>query len=626
MNLTIEGSLKSEPFTITQKKGSKDDSRIRILVLTSNSFKKAEFERELGNDYGANVTFDAVPDNVTEDVVRQILSKVTPSPHYILREQTRLYDAILSRELDGLEIVEEPGKAPSFVNSTAKLRVWKPIWNESSQLARLETYKYFHEINGYIDPSRKALRQEGVFGWDHLFVSARTTMSNLDSIRLGIEKTAPRQLVISDFVTRHLFYKTPKKLTHHAELKPTQAIEFSPEMSVASFVEKSPFLSNQNIHIWGLDEIKARIINEGVYFKAGTSRPIGNYFSPPFGGIPLTSKKSDVEETVFMMHDLNHHNIPDLIFDGEDSIKMRNVYLAWRMMSEAMTLVVADMLYANTLAITDPAHRDKLDSRIYPLFEALDIETPTNENRLQIIRRLLWANTQYAVLGDDSEWNKLLKSGCENKLIAYKNHFEKFFVGDHVWTAANYKNMAAKKETYQSWIETVGKDEFRKANLILLSDMVEKIEQRGANLDSIKDVVRCVFEEIMESRIINQDKSKSCAIGEDERLSRGFRRYMIGQMSFYAKYEILDGIKERANVMAEKIRSTPFFGKTQRDELLLQFKHDVYYVWGLRIITTATADNYMQVHPIFPPVFINYGRQECKSVKEVLEKLYGDIE
>jgi hypothetical protein len=333
-----------------------------------------------------------------------------------------------------------------------------------------------------------------------------------------------------------------------------------------------------------------------------------------------------VEETVFMMHDLNHHNIPDLIFDGEDSIKMRNVYLAWRMMSEAMTLVVADMLYANTLAITDPAHRDKLDSRIYPLFEALDIETPTNENRLQIIRRLLWANTQYAVLGDDSEWNKLLKSGCENKLIAYKNHFEKFFVGDHVWTAANYKNMAAKKETYQSWIETVGKDEFRKANLILLSDMVEKIEQRGANLDSIKDVVRCVFEEIMESRIINQDKSKSCAIGEDERLSRGFRRYMIGQMSFYAKYEILDGIKERANVMAEKIRSTPFFGKTQRDELLLQFKHDVYYVWGLRIITTATADNYMQVHPIFPPVFINYGRQECKSVKEVLEKLYGDIE
>lgn len=42
-------------------------------------------------------------------------------------------------------------------------------------------------------------------------------------------------------------------------------------------------------------------------------------------------------------------------------------------MSEAMSLVIADMLYAATLVKTDPALRSVVDQRIFPLFEALQL-------------------------------------------------------------------------------------------------------------------------------------------------------------------------------------------------------------------------------------------------------------
>ncbi len=625
MNLKINNftSIQTLP-PILQKKGSKSDTRIRILVLTNNLFKQEEFQRDLGTTYGANVTFAPNTEVITSKFLQDFLAKVITSPHYIIREECKLYDASLNIELSGLEIVEKPEKAPPYLNCTAKLRVWKPIWNKDSQLVKFDTYKYFHGVKGYIDASRQGLLKENVFGWDHLFVNAHSGLTNLDSIHLGLGKVAPRQLVISDFVISHLFYKKPQTLSYHPELKPTQAIEFTKTMSVNTFMKTNPFLSNSHLSIWGLNEIRDRILDEGVFFKAATSRPIKNYFSPPFGGIPLTAKKSQIEETVFMMHDLNHHNIPDLIFDGDDSIEMRNVYLVWRMMSEAITLVIADMLYANTLVKSNPENRDKLDSRIYPLFEALDIESPTEDNRLEIMRKLLWANTQYAVLGDKSEWEKLLKSGCEDKLAAYTGHFEKFFVGDHVWTEANFKNMSHKKEAYQSWVHTLGKKHFREAKLLLLSDMVETIKKRNVDLLSINDVVKGVFEEIFETRIIGLVEKNSKAFDDEERLSRGFRRYMTGQMSFYSHYEIYPGVHERGLALAEEIKDCSFFDAAKREKILKQYKQDVYYLWGLNIITTETADNHIQAHPIFPPVYINYTKQECRSVKEVLKKLYGE--
>jgi inosine/xanthosine triphosphate pyrophosphatase family protein len=622
MSITLDNNSQAAVMPILQKK-VQGDARLRVLVLTTNKFKELEYNQSLEKMYGVNLYFKPPPEVITEAVIRKILSEMSPSPNYILREESFLENEKTKEVLAGIDIVQHPENAPDFLCSRAKLHVWKPVWNkENGSLMEIKCDQYFHKVKGYIDASRKDQYNETVFGWDHLFVNTLTGRSHLDTIHSQWGKNSARQLVLSDFVTQHLFYSHPQSLTHHQDLKPKRAVEFTMDMAVGRFMGSNKHLSNPKLSLWGLDEIITRILNEGVFFRAATSRPVKNYFSPPFGGIPLTPKKTDVEETVFMMHDLNHHNIPDLIFDGDGSEEMRNVYVVWRMMSEAVTLVIADMLYADTLVRSNPENAEKVDSRIYPLFKALDIEEPTKENREAIIRRILWANVQYAILGEDFAWKELLKPNQEDKLDAYKKHFEKFFIGDHVWTKANFTNMASMQGFYKDWIAAVGKDQFDRAGLLLLSDIVSKLKsRRAADLVSLKNLVMHVFEEIMDTRIFPKE-SRQVKIDEDERLSRAFHRYMIGQMSFYFRYQDLEGFPNRIQAMALKLKNEKF-DEAERTAIYRQYMDDVRYVWGVGLITSASADNYVQIHPIFPPVYINYSRQDSKSIVEVLDRLYG---
>lgn len=602
------------------KKVSTTDGRIKVLILTENSYKMKEYNTELGQGYGVGLFYKSPPAFLTDATVRKILAEMDPSPYFILREESQLLDALTKNELSGIAIVENPEKAPKFVLNRSSLSVWIPQWDKQGVFQGFNTKEYTHEIKGRIDPLLKDEKREDTFGWDHLFVNPQTSLSHLNAMTTLWGKTSARQMVLGDFIANHLFYGKPQALSYHKELNPEKSIEFSKEMSVGNFVRKNPFLNNPNLSLWGLSNIRDHILNEGVFFKAATSRPIKNYFSPPFGGVPLTSKKTDVEETVFMMHDLNHHNIPDLIFEGDASEEMRNVYVAWRMMSEAMTLVIADMLYADTLVKTNPENEKKVDSRIYPLFKSLNLNSLASRD--EIIRELLWANTQYAVIGNDEEWKKLIQPGHMDKLEAYKNHFEKFFVGDHVWTEGNFRNMSKMKDCYTFWINTVGRSQFAQAGLLFLSDITAKIKNRGADLLSFESVVSYVFEEIFETRILAHLQNPEVVV-EEQRNSRAFQRYMIGQMSFYAHFHHLNGMVEKAKHLAEKLKEITFFDEESRHRIYNQFEQDVSYVWSMGVMTGATADYYRQIHPIFPPFYINYSKQECKTVKEVLQRLYG---
>ena len=487
----------SELLPEAVKKIMKGDRRLRILILTGNEHKKKEYE-ETFKPYGLNIFYsedeEASENPENKLAIANLLVYHDPSPHFIIRETSKLENALTGEEVCGKVVINDPKSSPPLLLNVAKVDVWIPFWDsETQKLQDLEHKVYKHSLRGFIDPNRIKSAKPDSFGWDHIFVNPQTGQSLQESSSEIYGKTSARQLVIADFLTNHLFYKKPQSLKFHAKLLPKQGIEFSDDMSVANFISSNRYLSNPNLNIWGLEDIHTRILNEGVFFKAATCRPIKNYFSPPFAGIPLTPKKSEAEETIFMYHDLNHHNIPDLICDfslpdtnnPETALALRNVYVVWRMMSEAMTIIIADMLYADTLVKTDSSLRSVVDQRIYPLFEAVNLVGSTKEK----IISLLYANTYYAILGDDSEWKKLLKVGQEDKLDAYKNHFEKFFIGDHIWTHKNYLNMESMKENLRTWVDLVGRDTFRDADVPLLSDVVRELSYSGANLSTIHSTV-----------------------------------------------------------------------------------------------------------------------------------------
>lgn len=603
--------LRSKIRSLIEKRSKHGDQRIRITVLTSNLFKMKEFELYL-QKYSINVTFA----NPSDDI-ESIIAASQHSPHYILREESWLIDVSKHISLNGCDIINNPESAPDLLKSKSHLTVYIPVWSEDNQLIGIDKREYTHSMKGYIDSTRKSQSSENVFGWDHLFIHAATGYSIEDYKLMGFDKLSPRQCCISEFILDYLLYKKPKALVHNLELKPTRAIEFTKEMSVYEFMMNNKFLNNKKLKKWELDLLRLFALYEGVYFKAPTSIQVRNYFTPPLSGLPIVAKpkedQSEIEETIFMMHDLLHHIIPDLLISSE---KGQYVYICWRMMSEAMTIILADMLYANTLVCTDPTYRDHVDQRIYPLFEALDIK----ECNWDVVKKILYANVQYAVLGDDEEWKKLLNYDPEKLKVLqkYKDHFEKFFVGDHIWAHKNYLNMTQSHtlEQYQYWINSLGKEHFRNNNLILLDDVVNDFESSNVDLNNMKSVVEHMFNYVFERRVKPRDVEP---VDLETQISRAFMRYMIGQLNLYARYRNFGNMMQRCENIINQLKTK----KYSRDKIRQQFENDVKYLWSIDIITEDQYENYIGVYPLFPPCFIKYNDYVNVTIKDKLNELYG---
>jgi len=613
------------------KKDDTGNKSLRALCLTTSIDKLFEYKTILTDAYGVRIfpydplsmfdDFTTLPnslnlavDDTNNETIKKLLMETIPSPNFILFERTDLLHAI-SGTLISPDSATEYHMQPVVNRST--LYVWKPYWNTDGTLNKITFQQYKHRINGYIDKLRSSEGFNHVYGWDAIFVNSATGQSHAqDSSSWG--KRSARQLVLDDFITSYLLYRKPQDLKNFP-FTPKQAIDF--DISVGNFIKKNKYLSNPFLKIWGIDNVLENLANRGLFFKAAISHPMKNYFSPPFCGIPLTAKKTGAEETVFMVHDINHHNIPDLIYDGNNSTAHKFVYSAWRMISEATTMIIADMFYADSL-FKSGVNPDSLDVRIYPLFQALNLPEITDENRKNIIVSILKANTAYAVMGDDSLWRALLRPGQEEKLEAFKEHFSLFFIGDHSWTHANYENMAKANGHYRAWTKMVSREQFKRADVILLSDMVDIIGKRGCDFSNFADVVQHIFNEIIESRVLPSFQ-KHEKLSEEERTSNAFFRYMIGQMSFYAKYNELKGILDRGESMMQRLKYNKSFDAASRQEIRDQFKQDIYYCWGKRVITTAMVANISELHPVFPPVYISYARPQFKSIAEAQQKLYG---
>jgi hypothetical protein len=374
-------------------------------VRVFNQSPPAKIERVASAGTSRNIPID----DTNNSSIQQILIEANPTPHFILAEKTELQDAITQQPIE-THLAFTHHMSPVVNGST--LQVWKPAWNDDGTLKAVMYQEYKHRVNGYIDNKRPSAGRGHGFGWDAVFVNSATGKTHAQDATLW-RKMSARQLVLDDFITGYLLYQTPKDLKNFA-FSPKEAIDFN--FSVGHFMRSNDYLSNPHLHEWGMDNVLENQANRGLFFKAATSRPVKNYFSPPFSGVPLTAKKSGAEETVFMVHDINHHNVPDLIYDGNNSLAHKHVYAAWRMMSEAITMIMADMLYADSLIKSgvDPKH---VDSRIYPLFQALNLPEITAQNKTEIIISLLKANTAYAVMGDDSLWRALLKSTLVNFLL-----------------------------------------------------------------------------------------------------------------------------------------------------------------------------------------------------------------
>jgi adenylate kinase family enzyme len=323
--------------------------------------------------------------------------------------------------------------------------------------------------------------------------------------------------------------------------------------------------------------------------------------------------------------------VPDLICDRPKEQSSYFVYAAWRMISEACTLVLADMLYADGL-IKNGVAESGVDPRIYPLFKMIkSIQLPhgeanlSKEEKISFIKKLLEANVCYALLGDDSKWQALLTPPSEHapseaaseKLNAYCQHFGKFFIGDNAWTKANYENMQKNGHLIDDWVRLVGKETFRKSAIPLLSDVMGSLAKKGIDCSNYSLVVNAVFESVFEQKIAPQLRHERVMFEEDATIqSKAFRRFLIGQCSLFSGYPRLPNLETLQQDVYRRLASDAPFSNEEQEHYRNQLAKFINGLFGLGLMSLAEAKNAKDCRPVFPPVYISY---------PAMQKQYGTI-
>lgn len=570
---------------------------ITYAFLTGNARKAAEYEAQLKR-YGRAVTLLPYANDETQRLqdITAYLQKADEKDRFVLRETSNLY--VAADWDNGVATVSAMETQSERVYHVSKLTVY------TLDAAGTLTHKtYTAQIAGSIDLTRAKPETDHKAWWDDIFCADRSSASYAQERDLW-GKASARQQAIGQFICDHLIFKRLRDVNFNPH-KPTQAVDFAPELSAQVVLRNNGFVRMAALEKspWGLGKLLTNLVNEGAFFRSPDSRRSGNYFCPPISGIPRQQKADPFWETTYQIHDFFHQAIPDQLFSGVHSPAHRNVYVAARLMSEALTIVMADMLFVE--AIKDAGFvYDYSTRKINPLFGNLAL--PAGAKRDQL-KALLKANVAFANLGDDSLYKQLLLPGNsgEQALAGYAETYTHFFVPDLLWSAGNYDDMASRKEYFAAWVELAGRDLFKRARLPLLDELVDQLQASGADLTSYESCVMPVFEYMFE-QVVAPKMASAHLLGDGQARSNAFLRYMIGQLFAYAVYRNVDGMATRGRKMVTMLRGTAEFSRAHIEKIRETYQKDLAYLAEQGIITKDDLLMYCQIFPIFSPQFLSY--------------------
>lgn len=188
-------------------------------------------------------------------------------------------------------------------------------------------------------------------------------------------------------------------------------------------------------------------LNErGMFPKVWRLSLSKNYWNSSLnGGLPIIKKSDEIHEATYLIHDIFHFIFKDPILTGDESEQERKFYIAYRMMSEAFTLVMADMVSIFFSSIDQ--NYDTSKRQIYPLFQSLNLDV---EN-LNDLFTLLYSNSYYCLFGDDYYFKKYTTD--LNALEKYKSKYGVFFVVDFEWNKSNIENYLAQDLNKKSFFD-----------------------------------------------------------------------------------------------------------------------------------------------------------------------------
>ena len=364
-----------------------------------------------------------------------------------------------------------------------------------------------------------------------------------------------------------------------------------------------------------------QLFQEGIYFISAHNKRIKVNWQPGLTGIPMTRKINDPgHEMTYLFHDICHHVIkPDVIFTGHSLLNYK-VYMICRMLSEALSLVLADMYFA-TYLINEKGRKSYKtinDRKIYPLFKK--IKKTTNKIPSKLMEDIMLANAHYCIFGQEQYFRDLIglkKEEISLELKEYMTKYSQFYIKDFEWTQKNYIEMSKKEAEYQKWFDHISPIN-KKFDLQLIS-VKELVDRLGLNVGlSNENILNIIFKDVYENKIQKILKNKKY---QDNNMIKAFMRYMCNQLLIFFQYDISESA-----VYLDKLTTILLnINEITNDEIMnIRQIYNEYLSICLKKgkITQDDYDTFKELYSGTEPHYVNYENMSDKDLVSVSKEIF----
>ncbi len=524
----------------------------------------------------------------------------TSTPFAVLNEHSEL-----TKNDDGTAIV------------TSNLIVEQFEGNEAD--ARLVTKRiYTANAHGFLSIEDHSTEEPIPWGWDAHFIPDGLMASYYQLKKKGL-KISPRDMNIGQFLQDFVYYNSTHWTFNNLQITRPIDLEADYRKILFDFFDIESQKNFIGYNFW--KGVINAAVSGGLFIRASNTRKMNNYWWPVGNaGLPITSKPKDpIHEKTYMMHDVFHYLVPDLLYTG-NAKNLPNYewsYTLHRVMTECFTLVLADMFYVHYLTINNIEYKTVEGRRIYPIFEAI-YGKRTNVFTQDILEEVIRASVTYGLYGYNAGFVALFVKyngtyrldEFRNLLKNFRDKYDYYLIQDLKWTIHNAASMKEHPRKYQylNRLETIT----NRLEIVVL-DSLEIASDKKQDVNYFVDVGLKQLRKSL-TRPLHP---------ENTILKNKFLRWAIGQLSFFEHYysiPIVDGNKEKFYSLVHDILVQKHIHITLNK--IRNFRYQWDYLMdvcaGVQIITLEEAKQYKEVFPIFDPHYISSYSDKTEDHKDVM--------
>ena len=431
---------------------------------------------------------------------------------------------------------------------------------------------------------------------------------------------------VSEYIVKNFYFKIPSNMCYHPQTT-EHVISFNNVNNITNL-----FIT-YNLHKYEfVNKILDTLLFEGIYFMSPHNKRVKINWCPGLTGIPYTKKQKDaMHELTYLFHDICHHTIrTDVLFSGSHSKLKYKIYIISRMLSEAVSLVLADMIFVSYL-LKEQDYKTLNDRKIFPMYEHSSINVNNiNLNELvNKIKQIIIANSKYAIVGNDSYLKDLF--GDNIQFSEYKEKYSQFYIKDIQWTHHNYLEMLSKSQSYVKWVKNIQKINTKYSlGLITSDEIICKLNLSNEMtddelLDKLLSETFIKIEQVLLDQKIKTNTKYTFPIRDYT--EKAFMRYACNQLFAIHDDELVDKLYSE-NV--SDILINELLNLLTNDDIVFAEKEKEFndkmneYFYSLKEIKKITLDDYLTYKELYSPIcpkYVNYDDKSLETLKDVCHKI-----